>query len=97
MTSKGKDAGREEGREVISTGEPRVVIGAYENGAPGKPGTVPRDLSGGDQKLGPIIPSDRPPSVLDPAYLLWKHKYRVCNQSPSRSNPITQESQHPEI
>lgn len=27
-----------------------------------------------------------PPSVLDPAYLPWKHKYRVRNKSPSSSN-----------
>jgi hypothetical protein len=93
---------------VISTGGTGIVIGLYEKGAPGKPGTVPRDLSGGDQSLGlpdclsaiynaTPHPSDPPPSVLDPAYPLWKHKYRVCNQSPSRSNPITQESQRPEI
>src|SRR2546421_11349697 len=48
-------------------------------------------------KLGPSrLPFDPPLSVLDPAYLLWKHKYRVCNQPPSKSNPITQESQRPE-
>jgi hypothetical protein len=39
---------------VISTGEAGVVIGVYEKrGSWVKPGTVPRDLSGGDQSLGP--------------------------------------------
>ena len=38
---------------MISTGEPGVVIGVHEKGASGKPRTVPRDLSGGDQSLGP--------------------------------------------